>query len=78
MILDEIRLKRTEQLNREKAKIPFSEIKKAAEKKTEPCQNFKKAITPISKNEMAIIAEVKRLLPQKALYSRILTPLKRL
>ena len=65
MILDEIKLKRAEQLEREKAKIPFSEIKKAAEKLTSPCKSFKEAIT--KENEMAIIAEVKKASPSKGI-----------
>ena len=67
MILDEIKLKRIEQLNREKEKISFSEIKKAAEKISTPCQNFKKAITPQSESEIAIIAEVKKASPSKGI-----------
>lgn len=65
MILDDIKIKRIEQLDRDKEKIPFSEIKKAAEAISTPCKDFKSAITPQNEKEIAIIAEVKKASPSK-------------
>ncbi|MCM1053934.1 MAG: indole-3-glycerol phosphate synthase TrpC [Bacteroides sp.] len=65
MILDDIKAKRLEQLKREKEKISFSEIKKAAERISSPCEDFKRAIDLKGENEIAIIAEVKKASPSK-------------
>lgn len=68
MILDDIKIRRIEQLNRDKEKIPFSEIKKAAEAVVStPCKDFKSAITPQDEKEIAIIAEVKKASPSKGI-----------
>lgn len=66
MILDDIKLKRSEQLEREKAKVSFSDIKKAAESISLPCKDFMGALM-VSSTEIAVIAEVKKASPSKGI-----------
>lgn len=67
MILDDIKVKRTEQLKREKEKASFEEVKKTAEKISLPPKDFKKAISCVSEKEIAVIAEVKKASPSKGI-----------
>lgn len=66
MILDDIKLRRTEQLEREKARISFADMKKAAERISAPCKDFKAALS-VAADEIAVIAEVKKASPSKGI-----------
>lgn len=64
MILDEIIEKRKIQLESEKAKISFDEIKKLAESIKNQTKDFKKAL---SGDNLSVICEVKKASPSKGL-----------
>ena len=66
MILDDIMKFRREQLARERAVLPESEIEKMALSRTEPTKGFKAAISAQGIN---IISEVKKASPSKGLIS---------
>ena len=63
MILDDIAVKRKEQLQREMEIVPFDTVKKAAEQASPPL-SFKKAL---QKGQLSMIAEVKKSSPSKGL-----------
>lgn len=64
MILDDIVHFRKEQLEREKSAVSFEEIKRTAEKISEPCRGFGKALKA---QGLSVIAEVKKASPSKGL-----------
>lgn len=63
MILDDIAVKRKEQLQREMEAVPFEAVKKAAEQVAPPL-GFKEAL---QKEKLSVIAEVKKASPSKGL-----------
>ena len=74
MILDDIAVKRREQLDRDMAAVPFAEIKAAAEQAAEipTGRSFRKGITSLPKP--AVIAEVKKASPSKGIISEDFRP----
>ncbi|MDF2567915.1 MAG: Indole-3-glycerol phosphate synthase [Oscillospiraceae bacterium] len=64
MILDDIVVKRKEQLQNEKERTPFEEIKKAALEMTTATRDFKSAV---SGERLAVISEVKKASPSKGI-----------
>lgn len=64
MILDDIATKRREQLNRDKARAPFEQVKAAA-LKMPPVRDFRAALK--KDGSLAVIAEVKKASPSKGL-----------
>lgn len=74
MILDDIAAKRRQQLERDMAKTPFDEIRKAAENaaKTDTGRNFRKAVSALP--SPAFIAEVKKASPSKGIISEDFHP----
>lgn len=64
MILDDIAAKRREQLDRDKARAPFEQVKAAALCMT-PARDFKAALK--KSGSLAVIAEVKKASPSKGL-----------
>lgn len=74
MILDDIAARRKEQLARDMAKVPFPEVRSAAEKAalTDTGRSFKTALTSLP--SPAIIAEVKKASPSKGIISEDFRP----
>lgn len=74
MILDDIAERRKEQLERDIAKVPLTEVRKTAENaaRTDTGRSFKKAL--ISYPSPAIIAEVKKASPSKGIISEDFRP----
>ena len=74
MILDDIAARRREQLERDIAKVPMTEVRAAAEKaaKTDTGRSFKNSL--ISFPGPAIIAEVKKASPSKGIISEDFRP----
>lgn len=64
MILDDIIIKRKQQLDKAKSKISYDEIVYMANNTVLPTENFKKAI---STEKLAVIAEIKKSSPSKGL-----------
>jgi len=73
MILDDIVLKRKEQLERAKANISENEIISLAKNANNPVKDFKSAL---SKAGMSFICEVKRASPSKGIISENFEPVK--
>lgn len=78
MILDDIAARRKEQLERDMAKVPLTEVRAAAEEaaKTDTGRSFKKALTSLPRLVCgpAIIAEVKKASPSKGIISEDFRP----
>lgn len=76
MILDDIAARRREQLERDIAKVPMTEVRAAAEEaaKTDMGRSFKNSL--ISFPSPAIIAEVKKASPSKGIISEDFRPAK--
>jgi len=74
MILDDILEKRKEQLSREKAAVPLSAVREAAEEaaKVSTGRSFKAALTALPRP--AIIAEVKKASPSKGIIAEDFRP----
>lgn len=74
MILDDIAARRREQLERDMAKVPLTEVRAAAEEaaKTDTGRSFKKSLTAFP--SPAIIAEVKKASPSKGIISEDFRP----
>lgn len=64
MILDDIVHFRKEQLEREMSAVSFEEMKKTAEKLSQPCRGFGKALKA---QGLSVIAEVKKASPSKGI-----------
>ena len=64
MILDEIIVKRKEQLDREKERISLDKIKELAYQAAYTPLDFKKAL---KKDKLSVIAEVKKASPSKGI-----------
>lgn len=73
MILDEIVIKRREQLVREKKACSFDEMKKRALSKKEPTRGF---MSVLKKERLALIAEVKKASPSKGVIREDFHPVK--
>lgn len=74
MILDDIAARRREQLERDMANVPLTDVRDAAEKAagTDTGRSFKKSL--ISFPSLAIIAEVKKASPSKGIISEDFRP----
>ncbi len=71
MILDEIVMRRKEQLARSKAMVPYADMVNLAENSSHPIRNFKKSL--LSEN-ISIIAEIKKSSPSKGLICEYFNP----
>lgn len=71
MILDDIIEKRKIQLEREKAAVPFEEIKRKSINIGTPCRDFYKALTG---ERLSVISEVKKASPSKSIIKEDFNP----